>query len=79
MKYKVKESSLKGDIKNFPIEVVQKMVERQYEQTGKHDIKVFQECRYANAKKGGFSWDKTIEGEPFWHNVIILRHFDEFF
>ena len=79
MEYKVKESSIKGEIKDFPIEVVQKMAERQYEQTGRHDIKVFQADRFANVRSGGFSWDKTIEGDLFWHNVIILRHFNEFF
>jgi len=30
--YKVKQSDLIGDIKGFPIEVVQKMIERQVEQ-----------------------------------------------
>ena len=40
--YKVKQSDLIGDIKGFPIEVVQKMVERQVEQGNKADVTVFQ-------------------------------------
>ena len=79
MEYKVIESDLIGDIKNFPIEVVQKMVERQYEQTGSCNIRVFQKNKYSTSKNRGFLWSETIEGETFWYNVITLRHFDEFF
>lgn len=72
--YQVKQSDLVGQIANFPIEVVQKMVERQVEQYGKADIKQFQECRC-----DGFTWSATIEGNPFWSNVIIDEDFNSFF
>ena len=41
-KYKVNEKDLKGDIKDFPIEVVQRMVDCQLEQYNKACIDVLQ-------------------------------------
>lgn len=78
MVYKVKESDLKGCIKYFPIEVVQKMVERQYEQINKCDVHVFQFDKCSGTGKG-FIWSKTVEGDKFWQNVIIDNNFDLFF
>lgn len=78
MVYKVKESDLKGDIKDFPIEVVQKMVERQYEQINRCDVNAFQFDKYSGIHKG-FIWSKTAEGEAFWRNVIANNNFDLFF
>ena len=40
--YKVTKKDLIGDIADFPIEVVQKMIERQIEQNGAADITEFQ-------------------------------------
>lgn len=78
MVYKVKESDLKGQIKDFPIEVVQKMVERQYEQINRCDVNAFQFDKYSGIQKG-FIWSKTVEGEAFWRNVIANNNFDSFF
>jgi hypothetical protein len=72
--YKVTENDLKGQIGNFPIEVVQKMVERQVEQNGKPDISVFQKSSFS-----GFLWRDTIEGCDFWNEVISNKDFDLFF
>lgn len=77
--YKVKPSDLKGEIKDFPFEVVQKMVERQYEQTGKCDVKVFQKDKYATDDRWGFLWSKTVEGQDFWGSIIDDNCFDLFF
>lgn len=77
--YKVKPSDLKGEIKDFPLEVVQKMVERQYEQTGKCDVKVFQNQKYASSYEDGFRWSQTPEGHNFWRGVISQCLFDLFF
>lgn len=78
MVYKVKESDLKGDIKDFPIEVVQKMVERQYEQINKCDVSAFQFYKCAGTPKG-FIWSKTVEGDKFWQEVINSNNFNLFF
>ena len=42
MKIKVTKKDLIGDLDNFPIKIVEKMLQRQYEQVGKMDITVFQ-------------------------------------
>ena len=72
--YKVKKEDLIGDIKNFPIEVVQKMVDYQVEQGYKADVTKFQIC-----KKYGFLWFKSKEGQEFWESVIVDMNFDLFF
>lgn len=77
--FKVKQEDLVGQLLDFPIEVVQKMVERQVEQGNKPDVTIFQkECR-APKCNGGFTWESTIEGEAFWYRVITLDMFGEFF
>lgn len=55
-KYIVKKGDLKGDIENFPIEVVQRMVECQVEQGNKADVKVFQYSKSSCQSNGGFDW-----------------------
>lgn len=77
--YKVKQSDLIGDIKGFPIEVVQKMVELQVEQGNKADIFVFQKRRSAGRSCGGFDFDSSIEGQYFWNQVINIGNFDIFY
>lgn len=77
--YKVKKSDLIGEIKDFPIEVVQKMVEKQVHQGNKADVKKFQEYKRFSFADGGFYWGKTKEGQEFWYNVIDLNDFDLFF
>ena len=77
MKIKVNTKDLIGDLENFPIEVVEKMLEYQYKQLGIIDIAFFQYNR-ADAMKG-FSWEDTIEGHDFWNYVIAKKRFDVFF
>lgn len=79
MIYKVKESDLVGEIHGFPIEVVQKMVELQFEQTGKCDVELFQKGNCRGKDKGGFAWEFTDEDYDFWDEVIREKHFDLFF
>ena len=77
--YKVKQSDLKGQIKDFPIEVVQKMVEKQVHQGNKADVEVFQESKRASYPCGGFDKDRTKEGTVFWKEVIVDGNFSQFF
>ena len=67
---KITENQLVGDIKNFPIEVVTKMVEYQVKQGGAADVSVFASKRTSAANEGGFTWDDTEEGFKFWYDVI---------
>lgn len=73
-KYKVKQEGLKGDIKDFPIEVVQAMVDEQVKQGNKADVGIFQDCI-----RGGFRWLETKEGHDFWKEVIVYENFELFF
>lgn len=79
--YIVQYSDLVGDLSKFPIEIVQKMVERSTEQELWFDdigMTTFQ--RHISASGcGGFNWRATSEGHFFWSNVIEHKRFDLFF
>lgn len=77
MNYVVKESDLIGDIEDFPIEVVQKMVDNQYDKRHVCDVSVFQQS--ADAATYGFIWSETSEGWDFWNDVINKKQFYKFF
>jgi hypothetical protein len=77
--YKVKQEDLVGQLLDFPIEVVQKMVERQVEQGNKPDVTIFQKDCRATRLDGGFTWEPIIEGDGFWYSVIAQKRFDQFF
>lgn len=79
METKVTTKDLIGDLKNFPIEVVEKMLQKQYRQVDKIDISVFQAYKCSEAQHGGFNWQDTIEGNDFWSKVIRYEKFDVFF
>lgn len=72
--YKVTEKDLIGDIKGFPIEVVEKMLEKQRMQRGYVNITTLQTdvC-------GAFRWCDTSEDYNFWHKVIREKDFIVFF
>lgn len=75
--FKVYKKDLIGSLKNFPIEIVELMLKRQYEQKGNTDIKIFQDSRFSS--KWGFRWDLTKEGYNFWAEVISGKNFNLFF
>lgn len=77
--YQVTPDDLTGDIKDFPIEVVQKMIERQYEQCGSCNVREFQFSKSVSAYDGGFSWDVSSEGHKFWSDVIMGHDWELFF
>jgi hypothetical protein len=69
----------KGDIKDFPKEVVWKMLDRQEEQGNKRDKGVFEEINHRGRPSGGFDWETSPEGISFWGEVISDKNFDLFF
>jgi hypothetical protein len=75
--YIVKQEDLIGQIKGFPIEVVQRMVDCQVEQGNKADVSVFQRNKFAGQLNNGFDWHITKEGYSFW-NEVFKGNFDEF-
>lgn len=79
--YIVQYSDLIGNISDFPIEIVQKMVERSTEQEHWFDdigMVTFQN-HITSAGRGGFSWGSTPEGHSFWESIIEHKRFDLFF
>lgn len=79
--YIVQYSDLIGDVSEFPIEIVQKMVERSTEQGRWLDnigMRTFQN-NVASSGYGGFNWRATSEGHTFWSRVIEHKRFDLFF
>lgn len=77
--YKVKQEDLIGDIKDFPIEVVQRMIEYQVEQGNKANVVAFQKRNRRGFRDEGFEWDNTKEKYSFWNNVIDHKNFNIFF
>lgn len=78
--YKVKQSDLIGNIKEFPIEVVQKMVDEQIRQGNRPDVSIFSDrLLRLGSDHGGFSWHLTADGYDFWNCVINMGHFALFF
>lgn len=76
---KITEKDLIGKLEGFPIEVVEKMLERQFEQTGKKDVSIFQRWLSAAKASNGFDWDETKEESIFWTNIINYKKFNLFF
>lgn len=76
--FKVEQSDLVGNIKDFPIEVVEKMIEEQVKQGNCPNVEVFQKDAGADATDDGFTWNKTDDGDDFWMDVIE-GSFDLFF
>lgn len=75
----VEQSDLIGEIKDFPIEVVQEMVNEQVRQGNKADVTVFQKSVTRDCPYGGFAWEDAVDGRYFWYEVISNRKFKLFF
>lgn len=69
----VKEKHLVGELKGFPIEIAQKIMDYRKEQYGDSDIKLIQEDIADN-----LCFEETEEGYDFWYYVIMLKEFDRF-
>jgi hypothetical protein len=76
---KVEEKDLIGQIKDFPIEIVQRMVDIQIEQGNNPDVSVFQRKKDTYRQGGGFQWSRTIEGTTFWSNIFNKSRYEDFF
>ena len=67
-----------GQIADFPIEIVEKMLERQVEQGNPRDVTVFENKVYASSRQRGFTWDITQEGGAFWRDIVYNKNFQLF-
>lgn len=77
--YKVVNEDLVGELREFPLAIVQKMIERQVMQGVPANVKVFQTDPTAEQLDGGFDWDIAPEGWDFWNDVIAGMEFNVFF
>jgi hypothetical protein len=77
--YEVKQEDLIGDIEDFPIEVVQKMIEYQVKQGNKADVTVFQKDITSTHGEGGVSWGATQETFDFFQDIVKPKNFNLFF
>lgn len=75
----LKKSDLTGELKEFPIEVVKRMLIEQHLQGNVPNVNVFKSNMSTNLIDGGFEWDKTDKGYSFWLDVLILKNFRLFF
>lgn len=73
----VEQSDLVGEIKYFPIEVVQEMVNEQVKQGNYADVSAFARCK--TSIHPCFDWKLSNLGWEFWNNVINEKNFDLFF
>ena len=77
--YRVTEKDIMGDLKGFPIEVVQKIVDYQVKQGNKVDVTVFQKDITSTHGEGGVSWGATQETFDFFHDIVKSKNFNLFF
>ena len=77
--FEITKSHLVGEIKDFPIEVVERMVYEQVSQRQQINPTAFAIKKSAGPAEGGFSWALTEDGFSFWEKVIIKKDFDLFF
>lgn len=69
----------KGEIKDFPIEVIEWMLTEQVEQGNKQDVTVFERNSSELICKGGFDWKKSTRFSTNECYKIILGDFWIFF
>lgn len=74
---KVTKADLKGQIVNYPLVIVHRMMCNQVSQGNQEDITVFQSKVDSNRNNGGFNWKETPEGTGFWAKVINQHFIDK--
>lgn len=75
---KITKKDLIGAIKDFPLEIVQKMIDYQFNSNGINNIKILQDPLLIETDYV-FDWFKTIEGYEFWDRVIHNKEFEIYF
>lgn len=77
--FEIKKSHLVGEIEDFPMEVVERMVYEQVSQRQPINPTVFAIKNSAGPCEGGFSWAVSKDGFSFWEKVIRNKDWDLFF
>jgi len=69
----------KGQLEGFPLEIIDKIIEKQVEQGNEANVEVFEDNITIDRDLGGFDWIDTEEGREFWLKVINNKEFNLFF
>lgn len=64
----------KGDVENYPKEVLHKMLLIQHKQKGQYDLESIEKDKLTSFNSGG-----TVQGKEFWEDVISNNNFERFF
>ena len=65
----------KGAIEDFPVHVIEAMLDEQVKQGNKLDVEVFQRYARTSVSRGGFTCADSEQGYMFWEAVIQYRRF----
>lgn len=68
-----------GQIATYPIEIIDKMIEKQVEQGNAPDVAIFENSIHSNYDDLGFDWERSSEGFSFWLQVIKYKNFHCFY
>lgn len=74
---KINKDDIYGEIKDFPLEVVHKMVELTMKEEHTNAEEALKILR--NNPWSGFTWAVTDEGASFWHKVIYRHEWWRFY
>lgn len=77
--FDLKEKDLTGQLKGYPLEVVELMLKEQVNQKNYLSLEIFKVDIEATQEYGGFDWGESEDGLEFWTQVIRYRNFNKFF
>jgi len=56
--------------KDLPVEIQERMLDEQVRQGNPRNAEVFEKNIITSVIKGGFCWDKSVEGHVFWDKIL---------
>jgi hypothetical protein len=69
-------NSYQGRLRNIPVAILERMLDRQEQAGNPRDITVFERDIYAGTADGGFDWEGTPEMYDYW-NCVVIQAFGE--
>ena len=67
------------EFKDLPVEIQNRMLDEQVRQGNLRNAKVFEKSITASVLRGGFTWEKSVEGHVFWREIIQGGNLDLFY
>ena len=67
------------EFKDLPVEIQRRMLDEQERQGNPRNAEVFKEDIEAGVLRGGFTWEKSVEGLDFWLEIILEGDFTAFY